>query len=131
MPVIRELTPTECTERLGRQQVGRIAVCTRDGPVVIPVNYAMDGETVVIRTSSYSQLAAHAREQAAFEIDDIEPDMRRGWSVLVVGTAEPVEDVDGLVESGLVKTLTSWAPGSRDLFITITPRRVTGREVRP
>jgi nitroimidazol reductase NimA-like FMN-containing flavoprotein (pyridoxamine 5'-phosphate oxidase superfamily) len=130
MTAFRELTAAECADRLRRAQVGRIAVCTADGPVIIPVNYAMDGDSVVVRTSSYSEVAAHALGQAAFEIDDIDSDMQRGWSVLVVGTAQPIEDVDAIIESGLGTSLRPWAPGVRNMFIRITPRRVTGRDVR-
>jgi nitroimidazol reductase NimA-like FMN-containing flavoprotein (pyridoxamine 5'-phosphate oxidase superfamily) len=131
MPAMRELTSTECVDRLRRTEIGRIAVSTADGPVVIPVNYTMDGDCVVFRTSAYAELAAHGGDRVAFEIDEIEPDMRRGWSVLVVGTAQLIEDVDDVVESGLAQALRSWAPGVRNLFIKITPRRVTGRDVRP
>jgi nitroimidazol reductase NimA-like FMN-containing flavoprotein (pyridoxamine 5'-phosphate oxidase superfamily) len=127
--LIRELNTAECRKLLGSTAVGRIAVCTPDGPVIIPVNYAMDGDAVVIRTSSYSLLAAHAWDQVAFEIDETDPEMRRGWSVLVVGKGEPIDDVDDLVDSGLVASLRPWAPGPRDMFIKITPSRVTGRDV--
>jgi nitroimidazol reductase NimA-like FMN-containing flavoprotein (pyridoxamine 5'-phosphate oxidase superfamily) len=131
MAAIRELTPAECADRLRRTEVGRIAVGTADGPVIIPVNYTMDGESVVFRTSAYAELAAHAGDSVAFEIDEIEPDMQRGWSVLVVGTAQLIEDVDDVIESGLAHALRPFAPGVRNLFIKITPRRVTGRDVRP
>jgi nitroimidazol reductase NimA-like FMN-containing flavoprotein (pyridoxamine 5'-phosphate oxidase superfamily) len=131
MAAIRELTPAECADRLRRSQVGRIAVSTEDGPVIIPVNYTMDGECVVFRTSPYAQLAAHSGDRVAFEIDEVEPDMHRGWSVLVVGTAQLIEDIDDVIESGLAQALKSWAPGVRNLFIKITPHRVTGRDVRP
>lgn len=127
--LIRELNRAECRKLLDGSVIGRVAVCTPDGPVIIPVNYTMDGDAVVVRTSSYSLLAAHAWDQVAFEIDDTDPEMRRGWSVLVVGKGEPIDDVDDLVESGLVTSLSSWAPGPRDLFIRITPQRLTGRDV--
>jgi uncharacterized protein len=127
--LIRELNRAECRQLLGSSVMGRVAVCTLDGPVIIPVNYAMDGDAVVIRTSSYSLLAAHAWDQVAFEIDETDPEMRRGWSVLVVGKGEPIDDVDDLVDSGLVNSLRPWAPGPRDLFIKITPHRVTGRNI--
>lgn len=127
--LIRELNRAECRTLLDSSVMGRVAVCTPDGPVIIPVNYVMDGDVVVIRTSSYSLLAAHAWDQVAFEIDETDPEMRSGWSVLVVGQGEPIDDVDDLVDSGLVASLRPWAPGPRDLFIKITPQRVTGRNI--
>lgn len=127
--LIRELNRSECRQLLARTTVGRVAVCTPDGPVIIPVNYVMDGDAIVVRTSSYSLLAAHAWDQVAFEIDETEPEMRRGWSVLVAGRGEPIDDEEDLVDSRLITSLRPWAPGPRDLFIKITPRRVTGRDV--
>jgi uncharacterized protein len=127
--LIRELSQAECATLLRRTAVGRVAICTSDGPVVVPVNYAMDGEDVIIRTSSYTLLAAHAWDQVAFEVDEIDADLRRGWSVLVSGRGAPVDDVEDLIDSGLVTSLRPWAPGSRDMFIKITARRVTGRDV--
>jgi nitroimidazol reductase NimA-like FMN-containing flavoprotein (pyridoxamine 5'-phosphate oxidase superfamily) len=129
MSAIRELSHAECTQLLRRLEFGRLAVCTPQGPVIVPVNYVMDGDCVIVRTSSYSHVAAHARDLAAFEVDEIDPDMERGWSVVVVGQAEPLEDVDDLISSGLASSLSPWAPGARDMFIKITPSRVSGRHV--
>ncbi len=127
--VLRELNRRDCLDLLQGSGVGRVAVCTPDGPVIIPVNYVMDDETVVVRTAPYTLLAGHAWDQAAFEIDDLDHDMRRGWSVLVVGQAAPVEDPDEIAESQRLSELMPWAPGSRNMFIRITPQRITGREV--
>ncbi len=72
---------------------------------------------------------AHLQETLAFEVDDFEPDMRRGWSVLVVGEARSIDDADELAEMRPQQRLEPWAPGSRNLFIRITPRQVTGRDL--
>jgi len=127
--VFRELSGQECTTRLGGSVIGRIAVCTPDGPVVIPVNYVMDGESVIVRTAPYGLLAGYAWGLASFEIDAFDDTSRRGWSVLVMGQATPVEDVDEVMSLQLTDKLVAWAPGSRNMFIRITPRSVTGREV--
>lgn len=126
---LRELNAQECAARLGELGVGRMAVCTSDGPVIIPVNYVMADDTVVVRTAPYTLLAGHAWDQAAFEVDDLDHEMRRGWSVLVMGRASPIEDADEIADSHLAQELTSWAPGPRHLFIRITPQRITGREI--
>ncbi|MBA3233411.1 MAG: pyridoxamine 5'-phosphate oxidase family protein [Propionibacteriales bacterium] len=127
--VFRELSQQECAARLRGSGVGRVAVCTPDGPVIIPVNYVIDEGTVVVRTAPYTLLAGHAWDKAAFEIDELDHNLRRGWSVLVVGQASPVEDVDEVQDSRTVDQLTTWAPGSRSMFIRITPVRITGRVV--
>lgn len=127
--VFRELSAHECQARLRQSSIGRVAVCTPDGPVIIPVNYVIHDEAVVFRTAPYSMLAGHAWDHVAFEIDEIDDGMRRGWSVLVVGKASAIEDADEIADSQLRSKLTPWAPGSREMFITITPKQVTGREV--
>lgn len=127
--VFRELSRQDCLDRLHRSGVGRVAVCTSDGPIIIPVNFVMDDEAVVVRTAPYTILAGHAWGQVAFEVDDLDHDMCRGWSVLVVGQGSAVEDPAEIADSQLLTALTPWAPGSRNMFIKITPQRVTGREV--
>lgn len=56
--------------------------------------------------------------------------MRRGWSVLVVGRAATIDDPDDLAQMRPNQRLEPWAPGSRNLFIRITPRQVAGRHIR-
>ena len=54
-----ELTITECRDLLTTQDVGRVAVCTPQGPQILPVNYTVDGASVVFRTAPYSQLSTY------------------------------------------------------------------------
>jgi uncharacterized protein len=126
---LREIGQDECFRRLATAKVGRVALCTEEGPTIIPVNFALDGETIVLRTTSYTLLADHAVGPMAFEVDDLEPAVMFGWSVLVVGHAMPIEDVDESSRLRASGILEAWAPGSRNLFIRITPKQVTGREI--
>jgi uncharacterized protein len=126
---MRELTQAECYQRLGAADVGRVALCTEHGPTIIPVNYMVDGESIIVRTAPYTTLADHALGLMAFEVDQLEPALKFGWSVLVVGRAMPVEDVDESTELRSSGRLATWAPGARNLFIRLTPRQVTGREI--
>jgi nitroimidazol reductase NimA-like FMN-containing flavoprotein (pyridoxamine 5'-phosphate oxidase superfamily) len=126
---IRELPEDECMTRLRSATVGRIAFCTPAGPVILPVNFVLDGGAVVVRTTPYSMLAGHIADPIAFEVDDLDHDERRGWSVLVAGDASQIDDPDDIVEGEFRSRLTPWAPGSRNLFVRITPRSVTGREI--
>ena len=56
-----ELTPDECWQLAGSCPVGRLAWTTTHGPMVIPVNFTVDGDTVHIRTAAYSQAARSFR----------------------------------------------------------------------
>jgi hypothetical protein len=50
-PVLQTLTAVECYDLLSPGGVGRVAFTTADAPVVLPVNYAMVGQTVIFRTA--------------------------------------------------------------------------------
>jgi uncharacterized protein len=87
---------------------GRVAfVQQADGlPVIMPVNYLMRGEAVVIRIDPNRRLGGAVRSTtAAFEIDGIDDRERTGWSVVVTGRAEEVvdpEEVDELRQTPLL-----------------------------
>jgi nitroimidazol reductase NimA-like FMN-containing flavoprotein (pyridoxamine 5'-phosphate oxidase superfamily) len=124
-----ELSQAECYRRLETLDVGRVAVCGDEGPTIIPVNYLVDDTSIILRTAPYTTLADHALGPMAFEADQLEPALRYGWSIVVIGHAMPVEDVDESIMLRSSGRLTAWAPGPRNLFIRLTPRRVTGREI--
>jgi nitroimidazol reductase NimA-like FMN-containing flavoprotein (pyridoxamine 5'-phosphate oxidase superfamily) len=95
---------------------------------VLPVNFVMDGQDVVFRTASGSKLAgAEDRSVVAFEADNYDDITQSGWSVLVSGRAEVVEDdaeIGRLSQLGLH----SWASAlDRPSWIRIRPTSVTGR----
>jgi uncharacterized protein len=129
----RELSPQECYERLQSQAggVGRLALCTPLGPTIYPINFTVDAHAIVFRTSAYSELSTFVRNaDTAFEIDHIDWGQRRGWSVVVKGRAEPVDDpadVERLREQGHEPR--PWAKGVRTLYIRIPWREITGRSV--
>ena len=129
----RELTPLECYERLQSQSggVGRLAVCTPLGPTIYPVNFSVDAHAIVFRTSAFSELSTFVRNaDTAFEIDQIDWSTRRGWSVVVKGRAEIVEDpdeIDRLREVGHEPR--PWAKGMRRTYVRIPWREITGRVV--
>jgi uncharacterized protein len=125
-----ELTGTECLELLNGGVVGRVAMSTPTGPRIVPVNYAMHGDQVVVRTSPFSELGTYAAgAEVAFEIDHLDFDHHQGWSVVVVGRAAHVDDPDEVYEIRRTWEPRPWADGQRNLFLTITPRQVTGRRL--
>ena len=119
----------ECYARLADGDIGRVAMALPDGPSIVPVNYILDGRSIVVRTAPYTQLAGHRNGPVAFEVDDIEPEFMRGWSVVVVGHAFPMEDAEEMIALRSGGRLKPWAAGSRNLYIKIVPDRVTGRRI--
>jgi transcriptional regulator with XRE-family HTH domain len=85
-----KLPPGECRKLIAPGGVGRIAFTTASGPVVVPVNFAVVADSIVIRTGQGTLIQGHAYDQVAFEVDHLDEAMRQGWSVLVSGPAHQV-----------------------------------------
>ncbi|MYS87816.1 helix-turn-helix domain-containing protein [Embleya scabrispora] len=131
-PDTRELvvmTEEECRARLLLHEVGRVAPAMTPEPFVLPVDYLIDRGDVVFRSVAGSH-PAELVGRVAFEVDDLIRFARWGWSVLIIGDAEPVTDptdVDRLT-AALPPT---WSDGTRELWTRIHPGAITGRRLRP
>jgi hypothetical protein len=124
---VEALEPAECMRLLASARLGRVGLTTPDGPQVLPVNHTVLDGTIVFRTDLYGALAAGTRDDVvAFEADELDDLMRSGWSVLVVGRAEHVEEHAEMAEA-FRRMGQPWAPGLRPLVARIVPSRVTGR----
>jgi uncharacterized protein len=124
------LDRAECLALLATQPVGRLAFTRRALPDVIPVNFLMSGSDVLIRLDPRSSVARAVRDSVvAFEVDDVDPGTRTGWSVTVVGQATAHHSVAGVAEVAGVAGPVPWAPGERDLLIRISTERITGRRL--
>src|SRR5262245_61685382 len=130
-PKLRELSPAECGNLIAAGGVGRIATSTDDGPVILPVNFIVHTETVVFRTPAHGLIGRiGTASEIAFEVDRLDGQMREGWSVLLVGAMERVEDPDEAAAVVASADLEPWVGGVRNLVVRIRPRRVTGRRVK-
>src|SRR4051812_41979090 len=84
----------KCRELLAHEEVGRVAVVIGATPMILPVNYAVDGDNIVFRTLPGSRLDV-GQGHAAFEVDCFHRASRSGWSVLVTGHLEVVSSYHG------------------------------------
>src|SRR6516165_11352239 len=76
------LDRAECLHLLSGSVLGRIAVTVGALPVILPVNFLLDGDRILIRTGKGTKLEAATRDAVvAFEVDDVEPFSHSGWSV--------------------------------------------------
>jgi transcriptional regulator with XRE-family HTH domain len=89
--ILQTLSPAECYDLLSPGGIGRVVFSAADGPVVLPVNFAMVAQTVVLRTGVDTQLAARLDCRAGFEADRLDEALRQGWSVMVTGRAVRVK----------------------------------------
>ena len=80
------LDPVECLHLLAGATIGRIGVQYGALPTVLPVNFVLYEEAIVIRTSPGTKLDAATRNAVvAFEADSIDSVYHTGWSVSVTG----------------------------------------------
>jgi nitroimidazol reductase NimA-like FMN-containing flavoprotein (pyridoxamine 5'-phosphate oxidase superfamily) len=128
-PSAHVLSREECLSLLASMPVGRLVFTDRALPAVVPVNFALSGRQIVLRTGSTSSLSAAVRGSVvAFEVDRIDPAGHRGWSVTVVGRAEHVTD-PGQIARLEELPLLSWAGGEPGQFVVIAVELVNGRRV--
>ena len=126
-----EMSREECEQLLGAQTTGRVAWNSPDGPQILPVTYGRYADDVVFRTSPYGVLAKLAQPtKVAFEIDDIDQERGAGWSVLARGRAKAVVAPTELVALWTTPGIVPWAPGTRNVWIGISARSITGRRLR-
>ncbi|WP_371525977.1 pyridoxamine 5'-phosphate oxidase family protein [Streptomyces sp. NBC_01283] len=128
-PQFTELGVGECRRLLGTHGIGRVGLSTPDGPVILPVNYILLEDAVAYRTAPNALPASAAGNRVAFEVDRVDDALSQGWSVLLIGTARAVADpVQVCLLNERARSL-PWTGGDRDLWIAITPTRITGRRI--
>lgn len=128
-PRFTGLTEAECRSMLSTHGVGRLAVATDSGPVVVPVNYSVVDGGIVFRTEPGTTPAQADGHQVAFEADRIDEAFGDGWSVLVRGPGTTVTDPNEVARLEEQAFSTPWAGGRRELWVRIEPVAVTGRRI--
>jgi nitroimidazol reductase NimA-like FMN-containing flavoprotein (pyridoxamine 5'-phosphate oxidase superfamily) len=78
------LSARECWELLATVSVGRLALSVRALPVIVPVQYYLDGRRLAV-CLGHHELPERSLDVTinAFAADSIDPVTRSGWSVQV------------------------------------------------
>jgi nitroimidazol reductase NimA-like FMN-containing flavoprotein (pyridoxamine 5'-phosphate oxidase superfamily) len=122
-PVL-ELSDTECWDLLDGCEFGRLAFRLVDEVHLVPLNYVVDGRTLLFRTAPGSKLFAAALESdAAFEIDHHEG--AGAWSVVVRGALRRLTDLEAHRIDGVASV--PWVPTQKAEVVELAPVAVTGR----
>ena len=130
--MIQELTAEECRTLLTAASVGRVGFILDGRVQIIPVNYVLDGEGIIIRTLTdgvLSQAASLDAGKIAFEVDHLEPLAGEGWSVLMHGSLRAITD-EAEVSRLDTRRVTPWAGGDRPLHLRFAATEMSGRRVR-
>lgn len=128
---LEELSFDECVLLLASSGIGRLGVVVDGTPEIFPVNHTVDTVTgcIVFPTNNRTKLQAALHwPNVSFEVDGLEADGRSGWSVMVVGRAELVEDLGEQVRAAAHRFVL-WGTGPNTVWVRIVPERVTGRRI--
>jgi nitroimidazol reductase NimA-like FMN-containing flavoprotein (pyridoxamine 5'-phosphate oxidase superfamily) len=128
---IRALSVAECLELLEPGGIGRVGLTSVAGVVILPVNFAVTRSAIIFRTAPDTLLAMRTSTRISFEADHIDEARQAGWSVLVQGHARIVIDEPEIRRLERTVGLEPWAGGARDVWVRITPVRISGRRIRP
>jgi nitroimidazol reductase NimA-like FMN-containing flavoprotein (pyridoxamine 5'-phosphate oxidase superfamily) len=119
----------ECLRLLHGTYLGHIAVTSGALPAVVPVDYVMDGESIVVETGRGTTLDfATAGAVVAFEVDNFHEGGHRGWTVMVIGLAQEVPE--GLGLERLRRLLSDHRDGRDQRFVRISSELISGRRTR-
>jgi nitroimidazol reductase NimA-like FMN-containing flavoprotein (pyridoxamine 5'-phosphate oxidase superfamily) len=122
--IIRELTAQECWEALRSEEFGRLAYKLGDEVDIAPINYAVDGDTLLFTTAEGSKLLGLViHPEVAFEIDRFEDGTAQ--SVIVRGRARLLEE-DEAHRAERVE-LRPWLDTLKYNVVEIAPDEITGR----
>jgi uncharacterized protein len=125
-----EIERDECLRLLAGDEIGRLAVVAGNTGVVVPVNYTLDGDTVVLRTEPGTKLDDGPRARASFEVDCFDRERRTGWSVVATGRLEEITRYEAAsFERAGRLAVDPWAGGDKAHWMRLVPNRVTGRRV--
>jgi nitroimidazol reductase NimA-like FMN-containing flavoprotein (pyridoxamine 5'-phosphate oxidase superfamily) len=120
----------ECLRLLASDEIGRLAVVAGGTAMVLPVNYALDGDSVVFRTDPGTKLDQGPRARASFEVDAFDRERRTGWSVVATGRLEEVTPYDAATFARVQRLgVDPWAGGDKAHWMRLVTDRVTGRRV--
>ena len=127
---LRVLDRDQCLRLLANDEIGRLAVIAGNAPAIFPVNYALDGDTVVFRTDPGTKLDHGPRARASFEVDSFDRTRRAGWSVVATGRLEEVTRYDAATFDRVRRlAIDPWAAGDKAHWMRLVPDRVTGRRI--
>lgn len=125
------MDPDECRALLvsHRPRLGRLAFIDDGWPVVLPMNFAMHGDTIYFRSAGGSKMGvAEHDDRVSFELDHVDEVWEDGWSLLAFGRLHQVTDPE---ELAVVRQLPlrPWASGDKPYYLRMDVERLSGRRI--
>jgi nitroimidazol reductase NimA-like FMN-containing flavoprotein (pyridoxamine 5'-phosphate oxidase superfamily) len=122
--IVTVLSEEECWDALHADEFGRLAYRLGDEVNIAPVNYAVDGRTLLFRTAEGSKLLGVVMSpDVVFEIDGY--DDTQAHSVIVRGRARLLEEDEAHRAENV--PLRPWVDTSKYNVVEIVPTELSGR----
>ena len=122
---IAVLDDRQAWDLLSSVALGRLVTSFGGQLEIFPVNFAVQGGTVLFRTAEGTKLFTTVmNEKVIFEADD--HTASEGWSVIVRGTARMLnssEDIHEAEQAGLIP----WVATEKLRYVRITPTEISAR----
>ncbi len=130
MHEVIHLAQRECEDLVRAGVFGRVAFTGAGDLHVIPVNYAVADDAIVMRTEPESLLARHgAGTRLAFEIDHVDHAAWCGWSVVARGVGELVTSDEEIARIERIWRPRPWAAGDRSTYVRMPWHQLHGRRL--
>lgn len=124
------LSPAACWDLLETARFGRLAFLDAGRPMILPIHHlVVEGRELAFRTREGAKLDSVRRRPgapASFEVDDIDLEARRGWSVVVTGRLSPILD-QVRAETLDASDHDAWVPSRHGRWIRMVVDDITGR----
>ncbi len=119
----------ECLRLLGTTALCRVGVNVGSLPMILPVNFAVDGDILVIRSAKGTKLdTALHNTVIVVEADEFDPADSSGWSVMVRGRSFEIVDPVQL-ERVANLNLQSWSAERFHRYMGVHIETITGRRL--
>jgi hypothetical protein len=116
------MTTDECRRLLASCGIGRLAISAGALPLVLPVQYVLEVDRLLLRTPGHHEVSdAIDGQVVGFQTDRLDPADGAGWSVSVTGTAH--------VAHGVVATTTLHGWFSDGVALTMDTDVIVGHRV--
>jgi Pyridoxamine 5'-phosphate oxidase len=99
-------------------------------PEIRLVNHILDDGLIIVRTRLVTRLAMTVRHQlpyptvVAYQVDELDPATRTGWSVFATGVARPVTEPERVAR--YERLLEPWVDQPMDSVFAIEPQFIVG-----
>ncbi|WP_166134924.1 pyridoxamine 5'-phosphate oxidase family protein [Nocardioides ochotonae] len=122
--IITDLDTEECWQLLRSHELARLAFRLVDEVHLVPINYAVDHDTLLFRSAEGEKLLGVVMHgEVVLEIDEHDDEIAR--SVIVRGQARRLEEDEAHRADNIA--LRPWVGTLKYNVVEIVPREITGR----